>query len=178
MPSLSPPPIVRPPPFLLRGVARIVDLGVQMFLLDLAFRIAQFLPAGLLELPEGALVAIDLGVGLGALVLYTTLSEALGGATLGKLLTGLRVTRLEGGAIDARAALIRNLGFLVDGLFFGLVAYSAAMRSPEQQRIGDAWAGTRVVWRSDAPELSPWRGVPVGMLAALALVVLSYLVAR
>ncbi|MEZ4316960.1 MAG: RDD family protein [Myxococcota bacterium] len=168
----------RVPPFLLRGVARAIDLAVQFFLMEAAFAVSAYLPSeGLVSIGEDALFYVDLGVGLGAMVLYATLAEWLGGATFGKFCTGLRVLSADGDPIDLKAAFIRSFAFFIDGLFFGLVAYSAVMRSLTGQRLGDEWADTVVVWRGDAPETVGWRGWPVGMIAALALVVASYLVA-
>ncbi len=168
------------PPFLLRGVARAIDVAVQLLVLDAAFRVSAVLPEwSLFQVGEDALFYVDVTVGLTAFVAYSAASEWLGAATFGKFCTGLRVgqagdTRQR---VSARAALIRSLAFLIDSLFFGLVAYSAVMRSQVGQRLGDEWAGTRVVWRGEGPEVAGWRGWPVGFGVALAWVVGSYLVA-
>lgn len=167
------------PPFLLRGVARGIDIGVQLAIMEAAFHCSRYLPeGGLVQIGEGALFYVDLGVGLGALLLYTSLAEWLGGATLGKFLCGLRVVRADGsGAIGLREALIRGAAFFIDGLLLGLIAYSAVMRSTRGQRLGDQWAGTVVVWRGDAPGINGLVGWPIGIVAALGMVVGSYLFA-
>lgn len=169
------------PPFLLRGVARVIDLGVQVALMDAAYRISRALPeGGLVRISPDVLGWIDLFVGLSALVLTTAIAQWLGGATLGKLCTGLRVVDADGNRITARAAFIREVAFFLDGLLLGLVAYSAMMRSDRGQRVGDQWADTYVVWRADAPTVAgaiAWRGWPVGIAVALAWVVSSYLLA-
>lgn len=169
------------PPFLLRGLARGLDLGVQILVLEAAYRCSSLMPAeGLIALPDEVLTWVDLGVGVAALVLYTTLAEWLGGATLGKACTRMRVVPADDpeAPLTLRAAAIRSVAFFVDGLIFGLVAYSAVARSERGQRVGDHWAGTVVVWARDAPPRSGHRGWPVGALAALALVLMSYLLAR
>jgi len=171
-------PTVPPvPPFLLRGVARCVDLAVQMGVMEAALRLSGLLPMrGLLAVGDDALFYVDIGVGCVAFLLYTTLAEHLGGATLGKVLTGLRVVSVEpgGGPVGLRGALVRNLGFFVDSLFFGMVAYSHMANNLRRQRLGDEWAGTVVVWKSDAPVRSAVVGWLVGAGAALLAVVASY----
>lgn len=168
------------PPFLLRGVGRAIDLGVQLVLLEVAFRISEFMPSkGLIHVEEGALFWIDLSVGLAALITYTTLSEWLGAATFGKFCTGQRVVRAEGerAPIPLWSAFVRNILFLVDGVMFGIVAYGAMARSDRNQRVGDEFGRTVVVWRAEGPDRSALIGWPIGALAALLLVVSSYLVA-
>ena len=177
LPSVGHPAV---PPILVRGVARILDFGVLLAVMEAAFRSSALLPASdLLHPGEDVLFFFDLGVGIAAMVTYTTLSEWLGGATLGKVLAGLRVVSANPPTAGPsfRAALRRGLAFYVDALFFGLIAYSAMMRNQRGQRVGDTWAGTVVVWRQDGPDLPPWRGWPIGVLAAFAGVVGSYLVA-
>src|SRR5687767_2288626 len=61
--------------------------------------------------------ALWLGLGL----LYYILMEALLGATLGKLLFGMRVVKADGSRLDWGSALVRNLLRVVDGLFAYLV---------------------------------------------------------
>jgi uncharacterized RDD family membrane protein YckC len=83
--------------------------------------------------------------GVAALLAYHSLSEGLGGASIGKLVCGLRVVRTDGAPAGLGAGAIRTLGFLLDSLFFGLVAYSKMSKSALQQRYGDVWADTVVV---------------------------------
>lgn len=165
------------PPLLLRGLARLIDFGVQTAVLEIAFRCAPLLPESLLTLSEDNLLYVDIGTGIAALVLYTAISERLSGATLGKLLTGMRVVAEDGFPIGLRAALLRNLAFPIDALFFGLIAYSAVARSPTGQRVGDGWAKTVVIWRGASSTRQDWLGWPIGAGAALLLVLASYLAA-
>ena len=159
-----------------RGVARFIDLGMHIAVLEGAGALADQLPVRrLLFAPEGdTLLYIDLFFGIGAMVLYAAVSEAWGGVTLGKILAQIRVVPAAGeGPLGVRAAFTRNLGLLADGFLFGLVGYSAIRRSPTQQRVGDVWAGTRVV-NGAAPALA-WLGPVLGGLAAMALLLVSYL---
>lgn len=79
-----------------------------------------------------------------AAVAYWVALEARFGATLGKYLVGIRVVRLDGGAIGFEQALRRNVTRIA-GVFHLLVGFFVARGNPEGQRVGDKWAGTRVV---------------------------------
>lgn len=85
--------------------------------------------------------------------LYYSIYEGATGATLGKLVMGLRVVRLDGSAITQREALVRNALRFVDGFAFYLVGGLLAMGSPASQRLGDRVAGTLVVMRRSLPAL-------------------------
>ena len=78
------------------------------------------------------------------LFLYGWLLEAACGATLGKVLVGIRVVRTrECSALSACA--MRNLLKIVDGLGFYLVGAVVAACSEVRQRIGDICAHTAVI---------------------------------
>jgi uncharacterized RDD family membrane protein YckC len=82
------------------------------------------------------------------LVYYIVLEGVLG-ATVGKLVTNLRVVRERDGApIDWRAAVIRNLFRLIDGFLLYLVGFLTICLSRNRQRFGDMVAGTLVVRRA------------------------------
>jgi len=102
---------------------------------------------------------------LGA-VLYHTFCEGLSGASLGKLMCGLRVLSDDLTPCRLRPALIRSLAYYVDGLVFGVVAYLSMDKTPMRQRHGDHWAHTVVVKNSQAPETS--KPSDLRLLAALA----------
>ncbi|NUP58871.1 MAG: RDD family protein [Pseudarthrobacter sp.] len=73
------------------------------------------------------------------------------GRSLGKLATGLRVVREDGGAIRFRHAVIRGLtGFLEIYLTFGGLALAVALFNDKSGRLGDLLAGTYSV-RSRVP---------------------------
>ena len=76
---------------------------------------------------------------------YFVVLEATVGATLGKLLLGLRVRTLEGGPITWKASLVRNVMRVVDGFGFYLVGAIVAWTSDLRQRVGDKLAKTVVV---------------------------------
>jgi uncharacterized RDD family membrane protein YckC len=80
--------------------------------------------------------------------LYFVLLEGWLGATLGKVVLGLRVVGADGQVPGLRASVLRNLLRFVDGLpAFHLVGIVLILRSAERTRFGDRIAGTRVVDR-------------------------------
>jgi uncharacterized RDD family membrane protein YckC len=83
-------------------------------------------------------------------LVYFALMEGLAGATLGKLVTGLRVVTPEGAKCGLGRALLRWLVFAVDGpltLFIcGIVTSSV---SAGHRRLGDMAAGTYVIGKAD-----------------------------
>ena len=118
--------------------------------------------------------------------LSMAMSEAIGGASLGKLMFGYRVVSLPGHEpCTTKAAFIRSAAFFIDSLIFGMVAHLAMGQSDLKQRLGDTWAETVVVKAAALPPASKratWIAV-AGALGALALravlaaiaIVVSYL---
>jgi len=98
---------------------------------------------------------------------YHTIAEGLGGASIGKLVCGLRTIGADGRPCSIAGAFKRSLAFYVDGFVFGLVAYSAMSSSPLNQRIGDRWGHTAVV-RAPAVPAAAARGATVGILLGAA----------
>ncbi len=96
-------------------------------------------------------------------LLYYIVLEAIWGATLGKMLLGLRVARTDGSPIGWSASLIRNILRIVDGFLFYLVGAILVWQSPLRQRLGDRIADTVVVQRFigvsvDKGDIYPPRG--------------------
>lgn len=93
------------------------------------------------SLPAGPTVAYALIV-----VLYYVLLEAYLGQTLGKMLFGIKVVREDTGELPGlKAATVRTVLRVVDGLFSYLVAFVAVLVSAENKRLGDMAAHTLVV---------------------------------
>ncbi len=94
-----------------------------------------------------ASLTIAITMNAAILFLYGWLLEAACGATLGKVLVGIRVVRTtQRGALAACA--VRNLLRIVDGLGFYLVGTAVAACSDVRQRIGDICAHTAVIEQS------------------------------
>jgi uncharacterized RDD family membrane protein YckC len=93
-------------------------------------------------------------------IAYQTLCEGLCGASIGKLVCGLRVLSEDCSPCDLWQGLIRSLSYFIDGLVFGLVGYLEMTKTLMEQRHGDHWAKTLVVRTSQVPEASKpsgWR---------------------
>ena len=76
---------------------------------------------------------------------YWVLPEWALGATVGKLVFGLRVIAATRRECTFMQSVKRNLLRLIDAQFFYLVGYLVARFTPNKQRLGDLWAGTLVV---------------------------------
>jgi uncharacterized RDD family membrane protein YckC len=88
---------------------------------------------------------------------YYVVMETAVGATVGKLVTGIRVVRGDGSKPDLATSLKRTVLRVVDGFPFVLpylVGAIAVWSSPTKQRLGDRWAGTYVV-RAGARPVDP-----------------------
>jgi lipoprotein-releasing system ATP-binding protein len=143
---------MRPATFWPRALARLCDRALhQVVAVGVGWGVATMAqPIGLarIRFQPGTLVAYAglLFVGtVVAQIAYGTLAEWIGGATLGKGLLGLRVRTQRMRRAGLGAAFVRNVFYLIDALFFGLVAYLAMMGTALEQRVGDRLAGTVVV---------------------------------
>ena len=76
---------------------------------------------------------------------YYTLLEGGAGASVGKLVCGIKVVDESGAKCSYRQAVIRNILRVVDGLFVYLVGAILVWKSPKRQRLGDRAAGTVVI---------------------------------
>ena len=77
---------------------------------------------------------------------YYALMEGYRGQTVGKMLFGIRVVREEGGGVPGfKAAAVRSLLRVVDGLLGYLVGFVAVVASKKNRRLGDMAARTLVV---------------------------------
>ena len=84
-------------------------------------------------------------------VAYHTFCEGLHGASLGKLICGLRVRAQDLAPCRMKPALQRSMAFYLDGMVFGAVGYMEMQKTLMEQRHGDRWARTVVVKTSQVP---------------------------
>jgi uncharacterized RDD family membrane protein YckC len=89
--------------------------------------------------------------------LYHIVAEGFSTVTIGKLICGLRVVQVDGRPASMKGALIRELGFFIDALFFGLIGYRSMQKGPLRQRYGDVW-GKTVVVKASVFQPQPARG--------------------
>lgn len=145
---------------------------------SIALGIALALSGRQFYLDDQSTQCLSLAAGLVQFALYFVIFEWLYGATLGKLVLGMRVVQENGEACGLGAALIRAALRYIDGLFFGIPAY-ATMKAPLYQRIGDKAAKTVVVSAQGATIQQPrewwWFLVAAGLYVALDTVVTLFL---
>jgi uncharacterized RDD family membrane protein YckC len=145
--------------FGLRAGAQAIDLIVHIiisFVAGYVTGILIFLYALVIGMPPSVLPAklqasmpVSYILPLTGYVLYHSICEGIHGATLGKLIFKIHVLKEDGNPTSIGSAFIRSVAFYVDSLFFGIVA-AVSMRSSElHQRLGDKWAKTVVVKRSN-----------------------------
>ena len=174
-----PHPELPPPPGPLSAGTAYAGLGVRALslfvdaLASLVVAIPLAASQGGLQASNGSfraeLSGIPFLVAVVAWLAYMTLAEATVGASLGKLLVGVRVRRADNDRLTATGAVVRNLLRLIDALPYFipyLVGGVAVARSPQRQRLGDRAAGTVVVRAHSVPAggdlatSAPW-GPPV-----------------
>ena len=116
-------------------------------------------------------------------LVYYIVPESLFGASLGKMLCGLCVVRVDGRPLGIGAVVARNVLRLVDvlpGLY--LIGGLSVLITTNSQRVGDRWAGTTVVARDVALAQDPraTRRPPPGagrMLGAFLVAALLFTIA-
>lgn len=152
-------------PLGIRILSGLIDLIMALLVL---LALAWLIERAPFSLDAGVSYAVGIAIGIVALiVLPTTLETRLHGRTVGKLTTGLRTVRDDGGPIGFRQAFTRALiGVVENVMLFGVPALISAFFSERHQRMGDRAAGTFVARRrvrlrlpapSDGPpQLEPW----------------------
>jgi len=84
---------------------------------------------------------------------YYIVPESLYGASLGKMLLGLCVVRVDGRPLGFGAIVTRNVLRVIDALpGIYLIGGLSVLFTANSQRVGDRWAGTTVVARTQAVE--------------------------
>ncbi len=139
---VAPNPAALPPAgVLLRCLAALLDM-VVIFLIGFA-----------VALPLGQTSGDGFELkGFGALLFwiiifaYFVILEMQWGATPGKMLTGLKVLKIDGQAAGLREAVIRTASRVID--YFFLIGVIIMVTSSKNQRLGDLLAETMVVKRS------------------------------
>lgn len=171
--------MLEPGGFGIRFAAHLIDLVVTMIVAFVAgaiggVTVALLAAAGVMsegwQTRIGAADVSTYGFGLLASLAYHTICEALGGATAGKAMCGLRVLTESRGPCTFGKSLGRNLAYYIDAMFFGLIGWTSMSKSPMMQRYGDKWAGTIVVHARSAQAYgmnlrSPVLGIVLGFFA-------------
>jgi uncharacterized RDD family membrane protein YckC len=162
-----------------RLLARVIDIAVHylasilaasLFVLMLAVSAGGRPPVWVLQRLSQTHFATFVA-GLLGLFAYQVACTSIHGSTLGKLLLSMQVIQDDGSPCRLKSAIIRELGYFVDAMFFGVVAYFAMQHDPEHKRLGDGWAGTIVCKRALVPAASKRAGMQfaLGLLLGIAL---------
>ena len=77
-------------------------------------------------------------------LLYFSLMEGISGATVGKMITGIRVRRKDGGKINLITAVLRHCGRIVSTIIF-MLGYLLAFADGKRQALHDKIANTLVL---------------------------------
>ncbi|MCM3661023.1 RDD family protein [Georgenia satyanarayanai] len=172
---------VRPAAFLLRVVSGLIDAAAYAAVL---VALAVGVLGRLADVNEARVSMLSIATIAGIVVVAPTVVETLSrGRSLGKVATGIRIVRDDGGPIRMRHAFIRALtGFGELWLTAGSVAVMTALLNGRGKRLGDLLAGTYAVRTRGAdrkappllmpPELEDWartadiRAMPDGVALA------------
>ena len=171
----------RPASFVSRALAALLDLAA-LAVVGIALLIVVALQDVAFD-EQWARVAGVVAAVLVMVVVPTTVETLSRGRSLGKLITGLRVVRDDGGPVRFRHAFVRALvGIGELWLTFGSVALIASLSNSRGKRLGDLLAGTyvirvrggrgRTVPLAMPPELAVWartadvRRLPDGLALA------------
>lgn len=109
----------------------------------------RYLPAGEAE----SLQTFGVVTSLGSSLLLNVLLQGLTGATIGKLIVGLRVVNAKGQNAGIGRCLIRTVLLIVDSAFCAIIGLVTAFNSKGHKRVGDMVAGTIVIGRDDRDAL-------------------------
>jgi uncharacterized RDD family membrane protein YckC len=91
--------------------------------------------------------------GLLGWIAYHVIFTTVHGSSMGKRILGMVVVQEDGSPCKLKSAVVRELAYVIDALFFGIIAYTAMQNDPKEQRHGDEWAKTIVCKRSQvSPE--------------------------
>jgi uncharacterized RDD family membrane protein YckC len=86
--------------------------------------------------------------GVFGFLVYQVICVRWHGSTLGKRVFSMAVVQESGLRCRLGPAIIRELGYFIDSLFFGLIGYLAMQKTYQEQRYGDQWAHTVVAARA------------------------------
>lgn len=146
--------------FLPRLAARLIDIILHVLLAVVAgfmFRVMLDLASSgspplwvLVKLSQTGPVLLVMSL-LGSIA-YHVICTTVHGSTLGKMLLSMQVLRDDGTPCGLKSAVIREAGYFVDALFFGLIALIAMRDDAQRKRYGDQWAHTIVCKRQYLPE--------------------------
>lgn len=156
---------LRPASFALRAGGAAIDFAASSILFVILL-MAFFVPGGYLALEQAWSTVFTISSLVLAFVVAPCVVETLTrGKSLGRLATGARIVRDDGGAAGLRQAAIRALVGVVDFLLtIGGLAALVGILSPRSKRLGDHLAGTYAQYERAPRVATPIFGMPVELL--------------
>lgn len=156
---------LRPQSFVLRAAGAIIDYLVY-FGSYIIIMVVLFTYAIQLGLDDALLQAIGVvGIVLCIVVIPLAVELLSQGKSLGKLATGSRIVRDDGGSIGFRHAFIRALTNVFETFMtFGGLAAIVSLLNGRAKRMGDLIAGTYSQNERVSKAVTPVYGVPVPLL--------------
>ena len=156
---------LRPQSFVLRAAGAIIDYLVY-FGSYIAIMLTLFTFALQLGLDDALLQAIGVaGIVLCIVVIPIAVELLSRGKSLGRLATGSRIVRDDGGAIGFRHAFIRALLNVIETFMtFGGLAAIVALLNGRAKRMGDLVAGTYSQNERVSKAVTPVYGVPASLV--------------
>ena len=128
-------------PFLLRCTALFIDYIVLVAVPVFSLVVSSFI-SGKSGTPGAMTWLLTTLVGLSNFILLPLLTSQ----TVGKMLTGLRITSTDGRAVSTLAILLRNVaGYLITALTLG-IGFLFAGISPTGRALHDYLSGTMVIY--------------------------------
>ncbi|PYQ52160.1 MAG: hypothetical protein DMF59_05730 [Acidobacteria bacterium] len=135
-----------------RLIALILDtMFISAIVLVVAAAVLSRWPTVLDSHSNLTLVAVSAGIVLVIAFIYHWLQEGAFGATMGKAIIGVHVTRQGGLKPGLGPSAIRNAFRLLDALPFYVIGFFVALFSRGRRRLGDYAAGTFVLERAAVP---------------------------
>jgi len=137
-----------PAAFGIRFLARVLDnvAGLVLAMITGAMVGFAITIAGIGHVDQKANIALAFVITTVGSTAYQSIAEGMGTASIGKLICGLRVVHQDGyGRPSFGGAVVRNLGYFIDAMFFGVVAAQVMGGNAMKQRLGDKWGKTVVV---------------------------------
>ena len=135
-----------------RLIALILD---TMFIAAIVLVVAAAVLSRWPHIAEGhtalTLAAVSAGAVLVIAFIYYWLQEGAFGATMGKGIIGVHVTRQDGSKPGLGSAAIRNAFRLLDAIPFYVIGFLVALFSRGRRRLGDYAAGTFVLEKAVVP---------------------------
>lgn len=133
----------RPASVMTRVLAMLIDYLFYGLVVILVFVAASPLLENLNQAQGTTLIVIATASVM--VIIPTAVETFTRGRSLGKVVTGTRVVRDDGGPISFRHAITRwSVAPIELFISFGMVAFIVAMLSPRSKRLGDLLAGTYV----------------------------------